>query len=150
MKANYFRSTMILPFFCMILFFGCKKGSSGSQGGNLSTLTGNWQTTVWGGANDTARATISASGTGTLIYLNAGAKTTGFSVNDVIFSAITSSGNGVYSCIGSYRYTVSGNSMLESTKATITLQSNNQVIYVHYSEDVSTGITPPDYYWNRQ
>ena len=150
MKTNYFRSAMILPFFCMILFCSCKKGSSGNQGGNLATLSGNWQATVWGGANDTARATISASGTGTLTYLNAGAKTTNFSVNDVIFSAITSLGNGTYSCLGAYRYTVAGNSMLESTKATITLQNNNQVMYVHYAEDASTGITPPDYYWNRQ
>ncbi len=150
MKKNYFGSAIMLAVFCMLLFCGCKKSNSGNQGGNLSTLSGNWQTTVWGGANDTARVVISASGTGTLTYLNTGAAATNFSVNDVIFSTITSTGNGTYSCTGAYRYTVSGNSMLGSTSATITLQNNNQVMYVHYAADASTGITPPDYYWNRQ
>ena len=150
MKTNYFRLAMMLPVFFAILFCSCKKGSSGNINNNLATLSGNWQTTVWGGANDTARSAITASGTGTLTYLNAGAMTSGFSVNDVIFSSITSTGSGTYSCTGSYRYAASGVSTLGTTKATITLQSNNQVMYVHYSEDASTGITPPDYYWNRQ
>ena len=147
MKTIYLRSIILSPLLCIIIFCSCKKSSSGSSGDDLSGLSGNWQTTVWGGPNDTARSLISNSGTGTLTYLSSGAMTTNFSVNEVIFTGITSTGTGVYSCTGSYRYTLGGNSMLGSTKAIINLQNNNSVFFVHYAEDASTGITPPDYYW---
>jgi hypothetical protein len=85
-----------------------------------------------------------------MTYLNPSAITaTNFSVNEVIFSNITSIGNGTYSALGEYRYGV-GSQTVGHANATMTLQNNNTTLYVHYAEDPTSGITPPDYYWQKQ
>jgi hypothetical protein len=85
-----------------------------------------------------------------MTYLNAGAITaTNFSVNEVIFSNITSSGNGTYSALGEYRYGT-GSQTVGHANATMTLQNNSTTLYVHYAKDPASGITPPNYYWQKQ
>jgi hypothetical protein len=85
-----------------------------------------------------------------MTYLNTGAITaTSFSVNEVIFSNITSTVNGTYAASGEYRYGV-GSQTVGHANAILTLQNNSTTLYVHYAEDPTSGITPPDYYWQKQ
>lgn len=150
---HFFQSTLVLVLF-VIVFGSCKKSSSEPDNG-LSALNGTWQTTVWGGANDTARAAISSSSAaGTLSYLGASAKADSkFSVSDVIYSDIEANGDGTFTCTGTYRYTGtsgSANSLVSTTQATLTLQNGNTTLFAHYTKDAVSGITPPDYYWYKQ
>jgi hypothetical protein len=143
----YIRNCMLLSV-CFIYASSCSKSSAKT---NTASINGSWVTSVWGGPNDTAMINISTSaGTGTMTYLNPGAITaTAFSVNEVIFTGITLSGNGTYSALGEYRYGT-GSQTVGHANAILTLQNNNTTLYVHYAEDPSSGITPPDYYWQKQ
>jgi len=134
---------------CFMYASSCSKSSS--KPNTTASINGSWVTSVWGGANDTAIISISTSaGTGTMTYLNQSAITaTAFSVNEVIFSNIASTGSGTYSAIGEYRYGT-GSQTVGHANAILTLQNNNTTLYVHYAEDPSSGITPPDYYWQKQ
>jgi hypothetical protein len=148
MKPSIFLRNCFFLSVCFIYAASCSKSSASKN--NSSSINGAWQTSVWGGANDTADITIStAAGTGTMIYLSAGATATGFSVNEMIFANIASSANGTFTAVGEYRYGQGGQNVGHAN-ATLTLQSNNTVLYVHYVEDAGTGITPPDYYWQRK
>jgi hypothetical protein len=142
-----FRNCVLLLVY-LIYASSCSKSSSKPNTG--ASINGSWVTSVWGGANDTAIISISTSaGTGIMTYLNASAITaTNFSVNDVIFSNITSAGNGSYAAVGEYRYGM-GSQTVGHANATLTLQNNNATLYVHYAEDPNSNITPPDYYWQK-
>jgi len=150
MKTKYVRNAIICSLLFGMVLLSCSKKSSGSSD-NTSSASGNWMTTVWGGANDTAKISISGS-TGTLTYLSSGALSTRFSVNDVILTNIASSGNGTYTADAIYRYTATSgaNSTVGHTTAVLTLQNSNTVFFAHYAKDASTGLTPPDYYWTKQ
>lgn len=153
MKTKFILSAALFSFLFATIFSSCSKSSSSPSNNGLSSLNGTWQTTVWGGANDTAKATInSSSATGSLVYLSTGAQATQFSVGDMIYSNIKATGNNSFSCTGTYRYTAASgatNGTVGTTSAVITLQ-NNTTMYVHYSKDAASGITPPDYYWYKQ
>ncbi len=154
MKSRFLSCFVVSGFILLIIFSSCKKSNSNNSnsGNGLSALSGSWQTTVWGGPNDTARITISTAGTGTFTYLNAGALTTKFAVNDVVYSNITASSTNTCNCKATYRYTgtSSFNSQVGTTTDTLTLQSGGTILYAHSAQDASTGITPPDYYWTKQ
>ncbi|HVM87273.1 MAG TPA: hypothetical protein VMT76_03730 [Puia sp.] len=143
MRTVFCSTVVLLLFFS---FNACKKSSSTTTN-NLSSINGSWQTTVWGGSNDTAIVNISASSAnGTITYLSSGAKSaSSFSTGDVIFTNISSTGNSTFSLVGIYRYG-SNNSQMGHANGTLTLQ-NSTTLLVHYSADPNTGITPPDYYW---
>jgi hypothetical protein len=129
----------------------CKKSDS-STPGNLTSINGTWQTTVWGGSSDTANVTISSStATGLMSFISTDAATvTNFSVGDSIFSNIKATGGTTFSMRGMYRYK-DNNSVWQVGHAngTLTLE-NSTTLLAHYSTDASTGITPPDYYWSKQ
>ena len=156
MKVKFLPQAIAGCLFFLMIFCSCKKSDSNNNtntGNNLAGLTGSWQTTVWGGANDTARMNIISSGTGTLTYLNAGAMTTMFSVNDVIYSNIVSTGTNTYSATAHYRYTATGgtpNGTTATTTTTFALQNSGTTLYVHPAADAGTGVTPPEYYWYKQ
>ncbi len=149
MKTKYAKHAITYTILIGMALISCSKKSSDTAA--TGSISGNWVTSVWGGANDTAKMNISGS-TGTLTYLNAGAMTTGFSANDAIFSNITSTGSGTYTANAIYRYNAGGggNSTVGHTTAILVLQNNNTVLYAHYATDASSGITPPDYYWTKQ
>ncbi len=150
MKTKYLKNVIACTFLAGITLISCSKKSSDNA--STTSISGSWVTNVWGGSNDTAKMNISGS-TGTLTYLNTGAMTTGFSVNDVIFTNITSAGSGTYTANAIYRYNAgggSGNSTVGHTTATLSLENSNTVLFAHYATDASSGITPPDYYWTKQ
>jgi hypothetical protein len=130
----------------IMAFISCKKSDTAKQAG---TIAGTWGTTIWGGSNgDIMNFVINSAGTtGNITQL--GTPTFGFSVGDVIYASIAATGTGTYSSTGTYHYGPNGQSMGQAS-ATLTLQNNNTVLYVHYAQDASTGITPPDYYYQKQ
>jgi hypothetical protein len=144
----------IVKLFSLLLiaaaFTQCKK-SDGSSG-SLASINGNWQTTVWGGSNDTADIAISSSAaTGTMTYITpAAGVTTNFSAGDVIFGTIKPTSSTTYTMTGTYKYKDgSGTWQVGHASGTLTLQ-NSTTLLAHYSTDASTGITPPDYYWSKE
>lgn len=99
MKTSIFFGNCFFLSICFIYAASCSKSSASKN--NSASINGAWQTSVWGGANDTADITIStAAGTGTMNYLSAGATATGFSVNEMIFANIASSANGTFTAVG--------------------------------------------------
>ena len=131
---------------CFVVLAACTKSSATKT----ATINGNWLTPTWGAAGDTAIISISTTaGIGTIIGLNTQAATaTGFSLNEVIFSAIMATSNGTYTAVGEFRYGT-GNQTVGHANCSMALQNNNTVLYVHYSKDPTSGITPPDYYWQK-
>jgi hypothetical protein len=141
-----------LALLLLVAAFGhCKKSDSPAPG-NLSSVNGTWQTTVWGGSSDTAAVTISSStATGLMSFISSGAAAlTNFSVGDSIFSNIMATGTTTFSMRGMYRFK-DNNSVWQVGHAngTLTLE-NSSTLLAHYSTDAGTGITPPDYYWTKQ
>ena len=124
-------------------FISRKKSDTKTQAG---TISGTWQTTAWGQESGNIMGfVINPSGTiGNITQL--GTQPYGFSVGDVIYTSITSTGTGTYSSTGSYHWGTN-NSVVGHASCVLTLQSNNTVLYVHYAQDAATGITPPDYYY---
>ena len=146
MKIKKLISIYFVFMACFVLLTACTKSSATKT----TTINGNWLTPTWGAAGDTAIINISTTaGTGTIISLNSrAASATGFSLNEVIFSTITAASNGTYTAVGEFRYGA-GNQTVGHANCTMALQSNNTVLYVHYSQDPNSGITPPDYYWQK-
>ena len=130
----------------LIMVFSCKKSDTVKQSG---TLAGTWETTNWGGANGDIMAFAINSGLTAGNITQLGAQTFGFTVGDVLYTNITSTGTGTYSTTGTYRYGPNGQSVGHAS-ATLTLQNNNTVLYAHYAQDPGTGFTPPDYSYQRQ
>ncbi len=141
---TFFRS--ILPAILIMAFISCKKSDTAKQTG---TIEGTWKTSAWGQTSGDIMEFIVSSGgnTGTITQL--GTPSYGFSVGDVIYTSITTTGTGTYSSTGAYRYGPN-NSLIGHATATFTLQNNNTVLYAHYAQDAGTGITPPDYYYQKQ
>jgi len=144
MKPIIYLKSCLLILACALMVISCSKSKTTTS----ASINGSWVTASWGGANDTAIILIStAAGTGTMTHLSPGAiAATAFSVNEVIFSNISSSSNGTYTALGEYRYGI-GSQTIGHATATMALQNNNSVLYVHYAKDPASGITPPDYYW---
>lgn len=141
---TFFKS--ILAAILIMAFISCKKSDTKTQAG---TIAGTWETTAWGQqSGNIMKFVINSGGTmGNITEL--GTQPYGFSVGDVIYTSIASTGTGTYSSIGTYRYGTN-NSLIGHTSATLTLQNNNTVLYAHYTQDAGTGITPPDYYYQKQ
>ncbi len=145
MKTKTFFKSIVAAILIMA-FISCKKSDTKTQAG---TITGTWQTTAWGQTSgNILEFVINSSGTtGNITKL--GSQPYAFSVGDVIYASIATTGTGTYSSIGTYRYGTN-NSVVGHASATLTLQNNNTVLYVHYAQDAGTGITPPDYYYEKQ
>ncbi len=141
---TFFKS--ILAAILIMAFISCKKSDTKTQTG---TIAGTWKTTVWGGqSGNIMEFVINSSGTtGNITQL--GIQPSGFSVGDVLYASIASSGSGTYNSTGSYHWGTN-NSVVGHASCVLTLQSNNTVLYVHYAQDAATGITPPDYYYQKQ
>ncbi len=146
MKNKTLFSISLLSIVLIIVSVSCKK-SSDTGGNNLTDLNGLWQTTVFGGANDTLILAINpTTANGTITYINTNAAAASkFAVNDILFSSIESLGNASYTTTGTYRYG-NGNASIGHASATMKMNSST-VLFVHYSTDQATGITPPDYYY---
>ncbi len=144
-KTLILRSCIALLIVATVL--SCKKSSD--QKNNSGALIATWGTTVWGGTNGDIMNFVINSGGNAGNITQLGTPTFGFSVGDVIYASIAVTGTGTYSSTGTYRYGPNGQSIGHAS-ATLTLQNNNTVLYVHYAQDAGTGITPPDYYYQKQ
>lgn len=147
MKKKNFIYGLCIALMILPSIFSCKKSKNpvNNSGGLIAT----WETTAWGQTSgDIMKFVINSGGTtGNITQL--GTPTYGFSVGDVIYSSITSVSTGTYSSTGTYRYGPNNQSVGQAS-AILTLQNSNTVLYVHYALDASTGITPPDYYYQKQ
>ncbi len=122
----------------------CKKDRTSSS--SVATIAGTWKTDQWGGVNGTVQMVINASNSDaimTVISQNA-SQITDWNVGDTLFTNITSTGNNTYSCIG--RFMSQG--IAYHTKTQLMFQSNN-MLTANYSTDPVSGITPPEYTWNK-
>jgi len=146
MKNKTIFSVSLLSIVLLIALFSCKK-SDETVDNDLTGLNGLWRTTVFGGENDTLIVSINTTtANGVITYINKKAVADSkFAVNDILFTGIKSSGNSSYTATGTYRYG-SGNANIGHTSATLKMNSSN-ILFVHYSADMSTGISPPDYYY---
>ena len=147
MKTKTLISRTCIALVIVATALSCKK--SDNRISNSGTLAGTWETTVWGGTSgDIMAFAINSGGTaGNITKL--GTPAFGFTVGDVIYTSIASTGTGTYSSTGTYRYGPN-NSLIGHTSATLTLQDNNTILYAHYVQDAATGITPPDYFYQKQ
>jgi hypothetical protein len=144
------KAKIYYPFLFFFLFVtmicACKKSTTTATNNDLTPINGQWQTTVFGGPNDTLNLAISSTtAKGIISYINPGAiAASGFAVNDVLFSNITATSSTTFTAIGTFKY--NGNTTTGHANATLTL-NNPTVLFVHYSLDTISGITPPDYYY---
>jgi hypothetical protein len=147
MKTKTLISRSFIALVILATVFSCKKSSD--QKNSSGTITGTWETTIWGGVNGNVMVFVINSGGTTGNITQLGIQPSGFSVGDVLYTSIASTGSGTYSSTGSYHWGTN-NSVVGHASAILTLQNNNTVLYVHYAQDAATGITPPDYYYQRQ
>lgn len=134
----------ILAAILIIAFISCKKSNTAQP----ATLTGTWSASNWGGiSGNICTFTVNSSDT-TGIITQLGSQPFNFSVGDRIYYNITASGTGAYNATGKYTYG-NGNINVGAAAATLTLQNNNKLLFVQYSQDPATGITPPSYYFKR-
>ena len=131
----------------IIMVFSCKKSDTAKQ--SVTTIAGTWETTSWGQQSGNIMVFVINTGGTTGNITQLGIQPSGFSVGDVLYTSITSTGSGTYSSTGSYHFGTN-NSVVGHASAILTLQNNNTVLYAHYAQDAATGITPPDYYYQRQ
>jgi hypothetical protein len=145
MKTKTFLKS-ILAAVLIMAFISCKKSDATTQ--SSSTIEGTWETTSWGGQSGNIMKFVINSGGTTGNISQLGVQPSGFSVGDVLYASISSTGSGTYSSTGSYHWGTN-NSVVGHASCIITLQ-NNTTLYVHYAQDPATGITPPDYYYQKQ
>ena len=146
MKTKTFL-TSILAAILLMAFISCKKSDAAKQ--SSGTIAGTWETTSWGGQSGNIMKFVINTGGTTGNISELGIQPSGFSVGDVLYASISSTGSGTYSSTGSYHWGTN-NSVVGHASCIITLQNNNTVLYVHYAQDAATGITPPDYYYQKQ
>lgn len=147
MKTKTFLKT-ILGALLLMAFISCKKSETAKQ--SSGSIAGTWQTTIWGGTNGDVMNFIINSGGTTGNITQLGTPTFGFSVGDVLYTSIANGGTtGSYTSTGTYHYGPNGQ-LIGHAAAVLTLQNNNTVLYAHYATDPATGITPPDYYYQKQ
>jgi len=136
----------ILAAILVMAFISCSKKSNTAQ---PATLTGTWSASNWGGiSGNICTFTVSSSDTAGIIT-QLGGQPFNFSIGDHIYNNITASGTDTYNATGKYTYG-NGNINVGAAAATLTLQNSNKLLFVQYSQDPATGITPPSYYFNRQ
>lgn len=135
----------ILAAILVTAFISCKKSATPQP----ATLTGTWSNNIWYNVSGNICTFSVAPNATTGIITQLGSQPFNFSVGDQLFSNITAAGTGAYHAMGKYTYGA-GNAQVGSTVATLTLQNNNKQLYVQYSPDDSTGITPPNYIYKRQ
>ena len=143
----------IITFLFMLGFIlmadSCKKTDAPSPTSNgLESINGIWQNSTWGRGRDVIKISInSVNANGTITFLSS--PNSNFSVGDVIFTKIAAASDNSFTTIGQYRYGTN-NQTVGNTNATMRLQSNGSVLYVHYAFDPISGITPPDYFYQKQ
>jgi len=145
MKKNFFLISLLSVILFMVSV-SCKK-SDDTVDNNLTGLDGLWRTTVFGGVNDTLILSINTTtANGVITYINKKAVAdTKFAVNDILFTGIKSSGNSAYTATGTYSYGV-GSANIGHTSSTLKMNSST-ILFIQYSPDKVTGISPPDYYY---
>lgn len=146
MKTKNIFSISLLAIVLLIASVSCKK-SSDIVDKKVDGLNGLWRTTVFGGENDTLIVSINTTAAnGTITYINKKAvEDTKFAVNDILFTSIKSTGNSTYTATGAYSYGP-GSSNIGHTSANFKM-TGSTVLFVQYSPDQATGISPPDYYY---
>lgn len=146
MKNKTIFSVSLLSIVLLIASFSCKK-SDDTVDSDITGLDGLWRTTVFGGVNDTLILSINTTNAnGTINYINKKAVAdTKFAVNDILFTGIKSTGNSAYTATGTYSYGV-GSANIGHTNATLKMNSST-ILFIQYSPDKVTGISPPDYYY---
>ena len=139
----------LIPFLAIIILLSACSKKDSTNNTVSSTLSGTWMNSAWGGtANNTIKFSFSSDG-GAGIVSQLGSSPWGFSVGDALYSNVTSTGNGTYSGNGKYTYGTN-NTSSSYAPVTLMLQNNGSTLFAHYAQDASTGITPPDYYYQKQ
>ena len=133
--------------FIIFLLNACKKNDTTSAN-PLAPINGNWVFSTWCGTanNPLVLAIDQTTANGTVKSI--AAVTCNYTTNEIILSAITATSNAlVFNCNAIFKYG-STNQNTATTTATITLQSNNTQILIHYA--AAAGIQPPDFIYTKQ
>lgn len=136
--------TSLAVFVIVLITSSCKKDSTTPT--PVAAIAATWQTGQWGGVSGTVQMVISTSNSDAIMteISQTASQTTYWNVGDTLFANITPTGNNTYSCIG--RFMSKG--VAYHTKTQLVFQSNN-MLTANYSTDPVSGITPPQYTWNK-
>lgn len=128
------KTTILKPLFFTLLiitFLSCKKSTTTNPVTNTGPLNGTWAVSAWGGVNGNPLAFVANTTPKTGVVTQVGSQPFGFAVGDQLFSNITVSGTGTYTCTGKYTYGAN-NSTSGTRAANLSLQNNGTQLTADY------------------